>query len=90
MRRRLRRLSDTTLRVRQAFFLSKSPEKFLFDELPSACGFDDASDFSGFAHRLIGSLRELKGAQAALLKFMHGALCGGFALAETVPLNRVA
>ena len=84
-----RRLSETTLCVRQAFFLSKSPEKFLFNELPSACGFEDTSDFSGFSQRLIGSLRELKGAQAALLKFMHGALCGGFALAETMPLNEL-
>ena len=84
-----RRLSETTLRVRQAFFLSKSPEKFLFDELPIACGFDDTSEFSGFAEKLIGALRELKGAQATLLQFMHNALCGSFGLAEATPLNEL-
>ncbi len=84
-----RRLSDTTLRVRQAFFLSKSPEKFLFNELPAACGFDDAEDFSGFASRLIDALRELKGAQSTLREFMRQALCAGFALADTMPLTEL-
>lgn len=84
-----RRLSETTLRVRQAFFLSKSPEKFLFRELPSACGFDDSSDLSGFAVKLIGALRELKNAQTNLLSSMHSALCGGFALPETLSLNEL-
>ena len=81
-----RRLTDITLRVRQAFFLSKSPEKFLFNELPAACGFDDGEDFSGFASRLIDALRELKGAQSALREFMRQALCTSFALADTMPL----
>ena len=84
-----RRLSATTLHVRQAFFLSKSPEKFLFNELPSACGFDSVSDFSGFAEKLIGALRELKGAQAALREFLHSALCGSFGLAEAMPLDEL-
>ena len=84
--KKTRRLSDTTLRVRHAFFLSKSPEKFLFDELPAACGFGDTVDFSGFASTLIHSLRELKGAQAALREFMHRALCASFTLADTTPL----
>ena len=87
--RKTRRLSETTLRVRQAFFLSKSPEKFLFDELPLACGFDGVSDFSGFAEKLIGALRELKGAQAALLDFMHSTLCGSFGLPEAMPMNEL-
>ena len=84
-----RRLSDTTLQVRQAFFLSKSPEKFLFNELPLACGFDGVSDFSGFAETLIGALRELKGAQVSLLEFMHGALCGSIGLSETTQLHEL-
>ena len=87
--RKTRRLSDTTLQIRQAFFLSKSPEKFLFNELPLACGFDGVSDFSGFAETLIGALRELKGAQDALLQFMHKALCGSFGLAETTQLHEL-
>ena len=84
-----RRLSETTLRVRQAFFLSKSPEKFLFDELPVACGFNGASNFIGFAEKLIGALRELKGAQAALRQFMHNALRGSFGLAEATSLSEL-
>ena len=85
--RKTRRLSDTTLQVRQAFFLSKSPEKFLFNELPQACGFDGVSNYSGFAETLIGALRELKGAQVALLEYMHTALCGSFGLPEATQLN---
>ena len=84
-----RRLSEITLRVRQAFFLSKSPEKFLFDELPAACGAGESEDFYGFADRLVDALRELKGAQAALRQFMHRALCASFALAENVPLSEL-
>ena len=84
-----RRLSETTLRVRQAFFLSKSPEKFLFDELPSACGFDPASDLSGFAETLIGALRELRSAQAGLREFMHAAFCAGFGLRMATPMDEL-
>ena len=86
---RTRRLSETALRVRQAFFLSKSPERFLFKELPSACGFDDPSDLSGFAPKLISALRELKGAQAALRKFMHASLCAGFGLPDATRLEEL-
>ena len=82
-----RRLSDTTLRVRQAFFLSKSPEKFLFKELPKACGFDTDSDLSGFAQTLIGALRELKEAQGALLEHMRTALCGSFNIPKGAPVH---
>ena len=61
----------------------------MFDELPVACGFDGARDFSGFAEKLVGALRELKGAQAALSEFMHHALCASFGLADTMPLNEL-
>ena len=71
-----RRLSPTTLQVRQAFFLSKSPEKLLFDELPKACGFDADSDLSGFSETLVNCLRELKNAYTELLSYMQSALCG--------------
>ena len=87
--RKTRRLSKTTLRVRESFFLSKSPEKFLFDELPLACGFDSASDFSGFAERLIRALRELNGAQAALREFMRRAMCGSSGLSEATSLKEL-
>ncbi len=82
-----RRLSDTTLRVRQAFFLSKSPEKFLLKELPEACGFDAGSDLSGFDETLIGALRELKGAQAGLVEHMRSGLCGSFNIPESTPIH---
>ena len=81
-----RRLSETTLRVRQAFFLSKSPEKFLFEELPAACGFDGISDLSGFSGTLIHALRELRDASANLLQYMHRALCASFALPQDTSL----
>lgn len=75
-----RRLSETTLRIRQAFVLSKSPEKLLFKQLPQACGFDADSDLSGLSELLIGALRELKGAHAALLDEMRSALCECFGI----------
>ena len=82
-----RRLSETTIRVRQAFFLSKSPEKFLLRELPKACGFNARSDLSGFAHTLIRCLRELKRAQAVLLDHMRSALCGSFNVPDGTPIR---
>lgn len=84
-----RRLSPTTLQVRQVFFLSKSPEKLLFDELPKACGFDADSDLSGFAETLVNCLRELKNAYAELLSYMQSALCGCFDLPDGTPLDEL-
>ena len=75
--------------MRQAFFLSKSPEKLLFDELPKACGFDADADLSGFAETLINCLRELKNAQAALLTYMQSALCGCFGLPDGTPIDEL-
>ena len=82
-----RSLSETTLRVRQAFFLSKSPEKLLFKQLPEACGFDPESDLAGFAEALIGTLRELKGAKVALLKHMRKGLCASFNILASTPVT---
>ena len=87
--KKTRRLSPTTLRVRQAFFLSKSPEKLLFDALPKACGFDAESDLSGFAETLINCLRELKNAYAALLGHMRSALCGCIGLPDGTPVEEL-
>lgn len=84
-----RRVSDQTLRVRQAFFLSKSPEKLLFEELPEACGFNRNSKMSGFAEALIGALRELKGAQTALLEHMRSALCESFGIPKETPIDQL-
>ena len=84
-----RRLSPTTLQVRQAFFLSKSPEKLLFDALPKACGFDASTDLSGFADTLINCLRELKNAYAALLGHMQSALCGCAGLPDETSIGEL-
>lgn len=84
-----RRLSETTLRVRQSFFLSKSPEKFLFEELPEACGFDRDSDLNGFSETLIGALRELKGAHVELREHMRSAFCQSFGVPESTKVDEL-
>ena len=81
-----RRLSDVTLNVRQAFFLSKSPEKLLFVELPKACGFSIESSLHGFDQVLIGALRELNGAQPALLDYMRKVLSSSFGVGDGTPV----
>ena len=86
--KRTKRLSEATLRVRDAFFLSKSPEKFLF-ELPAACGFHSDSQYTGFAEHLIAALRELNGTQQALLEFMLDALRGSFGLPPNMPMSEL-
>ena len=85
--RRTRRLTPTTLQVRDALYFSKSPQKLLFEALPTACGHDPDGDLEGFAETLQGALRELKHAQAALVEYMRAALCRAFRLEETISLR---
>ena len=87
--KKTRRLSDTTLRVRQAFFLSKSPAQLLFERLPEACGFDPESDLAGFSEVLVGALKELKGAHTALIKRMQSAIYESFAIPKTIPIDEL-
>ena len=87
--KKTRRLSDTTLRVRQAFFLSKSPEQLLFERLPEACGFDPESDLAGFSEALVGALRELKGAQSALIEHMRSTIYESFGIPESIPTDEL-
>ena len=87
--RRTRRLSPATLRVRDAIYFSKSPQKLLFEALPAACGHDPEGDLTGLATKLKGALRELKHAQADLVDYMRAALCRAFGLDETIPLNEM-
>ena len=87
--RRTRRLSPQTLRVRDALYFSKSPQKLLFEALPAACGHDPEGDMSGFAEELHRALGELKHAQAGLLDYMRAALCCAFGLEETMPLREM-
>ena len=85
--RRTRALSPGTLRVREALFFSKSPQKLLFEALPQACGYDPDGDLSGFAEKLQGALRELKHAQSELLDAMRRAFAEAFALGHDVRLH---
>ena len=87
--RRTRRLSPETLRVRDALFFSKSPQKLLFEALPTACGHDPEGNLSGFAEKLQGALRELKHAQAGLVEYMRAALCRAFGLDDEMPLREL-
>ncbi|MYJ73807.1 MAG: hypothetical protein F4089_01390, partial [Gammaproteobacteria bacterium] len=87
--RRTRRLSPATLRVRDAIYFSKSPQKLLFEALPAACGHDPEGDLTGFATKLKGALRELKHAHADLVDYMRAALCGAFGLDDTMPLDEM-
>ena len=84
--RRTLRLTPDALRVRQAIFLSKSPEKLLFDELPHACGFEDGDDLAGLAQVLLSVLRELTEAHTSLMDYMRRAFCGSFTLPPDTPL----
>ena len=87
--KKTRRLSASTLKIREAFFLSKSPEKLLLSELPAACGFADSQDVEGLSEQLIQSLRELKGAYPGLLNDMQVALCESFHIPQDTPLNEL-
>ena len=87
--RRTRRLAPGTLRVRDALYFSKSPQKLLFEALPAACGHDPDGDLAGFAEKLQAALRELKHAQAALLDDMRAALCRAFGLDHAMPLGEM-
>ena len=84
-----RRLTATTLKVRQAFFLAKSPEKLLLKELPKVCGFDNTKDFSGFAECLTTSLRELKQVPQCLLADMQVALGNLFGILQYSSLSEL-
>ncbi len=87
--RRTRRLSPEALRVRDAIYFSKSPQKLLFEALPTACGHDPEGDLSGFAAKLKGALRELKHAQAELADYMRAAFCRAFGLDHTTALGEM-
>ena len=84
-----RRLTATTLKVRQAFFLAKSPENLLLKELPKVCGFDNTKDFSGFAECLTTSLRELKQVPESLLADMQVALGNSFGILQYSSLTEL-
>ncbi len=84
-----RRLTATTLKIRQAFFLAKSPENLLLKELPKVCGFDNTKDFSGFAECLTTSLRELNQVPESLLTDMQEALGNSFGILQFSSLSEL-
>ena len=82
-----KRISQRTQLVRNAFNLSKSPEKLLFEALPAACGLDkldlngeSAESSEGFAEILMETLRELKYAYDELLDEQRRLFCHAFNL----------
>ena len=84
-----RRLPAIALNVRQAFFLSKSPQKLLFEELPRACGFEPQKDVEGLDAVLVGALRDLKTAHDGLLEHMRSVICTAFGYPPATPLGEL-
>ena len=65
-------ISGQAKAVRDAFYISKSPEKLLFEELPVALGYGDQltskkAKLKGFAEKLMEVLRELKHAHSNMV-----------------------
>lgn len=85
--RKTRSLSSEALRVREALFFSKSPQKLLFNALPQACGRSPDGELSGFAEKLRGALRELKHAQSELIDAMRRVFTDAFGLQKDVSLR---
>jgi hypothetical protein len=83
---RTKRLSETTIRMREAFQKAKSPERFLFNELPTALGLapfpetkPDTAETEAFFAALNGALKEwseIAGATYAEAKAQLLEACG--------------
>ena len=90
-----RGLSHKSIKIRKVFDLAKSPEVLLFEELPSAIGFDDLSSTTGkehlenFSEVLIEVLRELKNAYEKLLNNQKELLAQAFNVDPKLPLSEV-
>jgi len=89
-------ISEDGKAVRTAFNLAKSPERLLFNDLPSALGFDvsalDTSksfDPEEFAARLRDALRELKNAFPKLLQAQQRLLAQAFQLDASTLLSEI-
>ena len=82
-----RRLSETTLRVRQALVLAKSPEKLLFEHLPEACSGTEQGESTSFSETLIGALRELDRAYDKMVGEMRKSLCRSFGCSEDASIG---
>jgi hypothetical protein len=91
-----KRLSPTAQKVRSAFTLAKSPQKLLFEDLPSACGLvglpeGDSADerLRLFTDRLRQALRELKAAFPALLTHFRSLMARSFHLDRITDLSEL-
>ena len=87
-------LSNDARAVRDAFLLSKSPEKLLFEELPNLLGYDvlaegETVSLEGFAAQLTSSLRELKYFHSAMVKQQAELLCQALHLGEYQDLSEL-
>lgn len=85
-------LSDSALRVRDAFKIAKSPEKLLFEDLPNALGYGaelekESGNLEGYSEALQESLRELKYAYPNLVKHEQKLLAQAFHIDESLSLE---
>jgi hypothetical protein len=90
---RTKHVSQDAQAIRKAFQLSKSPEKFAFEELPEALGYPSslsgvrvASDYQGLGDRLVSAVNELKQAHERLRHDMQAHLAQSFGLDPTMSL----
>lgn len=86
-----KRLSDKAQALRNAFNLSKSPVKLIFEDIPRALGFaaldtNTDQDVKGLAEALIQTLRELKYSYVKLLEREQQLLANAFDQRTDLPL----
>jgi hypothetical protein len=90
-----RGLTKKAINVRRAFDLAKSPEILLFEELPSALGFEGLNSSSqkeqleGFSEVLIEVFRELKNAYIKLLEKQKELLAQAFNIDPKLQLSEL-
>ena len=91
-----KRLPKAALKVRDAFALSKTPEKLLFQALPEACGLPaidpkkkGGDELEGFSHELTEILRELKYAYPNMLEKQRRLMCQAFNLPADYEVDKL-
>lgn len=82
-------LSQEAIKLRKAFETSHSPEKLLFNELPTILGFDvEANEnMQDFPERLQGCIRELKNVYPQMLQAQQNLLSEAFTVPKKLDLK---
>jgi len=91
--RRTRRLSATTVAVREALLSARDPKVMVFTDLPRACGVDPISvgeepseaDVECFLQRMKSAVRELRDAYSSLLARLASAVGVALEIGEDDP-----